>query len=142
MQTLAFSIAGCMAMDVADILRKGRHGLTGLDVSFLGDRAESPPHRFTGVKLYVHRARERSRRAVRRAIALSHETLLLGFELAAARYHVHHGVRGSALTTTGGNSVDPVVGDRTRLLYLDWLRGIAVVAMVLAHVTDSWTRDR
>ena len=26
-------------------------------------------------------------------------------------------------------------------MYLDWLRGIAVVAMVLAHVTDSWTRD-
>ena len=28
---------------------------------------------------------------------------------------------------------------RTRLQYLDWLRGLAVVAMVLAHVTDSWT---
>ncbi len=26
-------------------------------------------------------------------------------------------------------------------MYIDWLRGIAVVAMVLAHVTDSWTRD-
>jgi uncharacterized membrane protein len=25
------------------------------------------------------------------------------------------------------------------LQYLDWLRGIAVVAMVLAHVSDSWT---
>src|SRR4029453_2393553 len=27
-----------------------------------------------------------------------------------------------------------------RLRYLDALRGLAVVAMVLAHVTDSWTR--
>ncbi len=26
-------------------------------------------------------------------------------------------------------------------MYLDWLRGVAVVAMVLAHVIDSWTRD-
>jgi acyltransferase len=26
-------------------------------------------------------------------------------------------------------------------LYLDWLRGVAVVAMVLAHIIDSWTRD-
>jgi uncharacterized membrane protein len=26
-----------------------------------------------------------------------------------------------------------------RLLYLDWLRGVAVLAMVLAHVIDSWT---
>ena len=29
----------------------------------------------------------------------------------------------------------------SRLLYLDWLRGVAVIAMVLAHVIDSWTRD-
>ena len=28
-----------------------------------------------------------------------------------------------------------------RLQYLDWLRGVAVVAMVLAHVSDSWTED-
>jgi uncharacterized membrane protein len=28
-----------------------------------------------------------------------------------------------------------------RLQYLDWLRGLAVVAMVLAHVSDSWTLD-
>jgi acyltransferase len=27
------------------------------------------------------------------------------------------------------------------LLYLDWLRGIAVLAMVHAHILDSWTRD-
>jgi uncharacterized membrane protein len=32
----------------------------------------------------------------------------------------------------------PAIGQR--LLYLDWLRGIAVVAMVLSHVTESWTR--
>ena len=29
----------------------------------------------------------------------------------------------------------------SRLLYLDWLRGVAVIAMVLAHVIDSWTRE-
>src|ERR671917_1265019 len=28
-----------------------------------------------------------------------------------------------------------------RLLYLDWLRGVAVIAMVMSHVTDSWTRQ-
>jgi uncharacterized membrane protein len=27
-----------------------------------------------------------------------------------------------------------------RLAYLDWLRGLAVLVMVLAHVADSWTR--
>ena len=29
----------------------------------------------------------------------------------------------------------------SRLLYLDWLRGIAVLAMVHAHTLDAWTRD-
>jgi len=28
-----------------------------------------------------------------------------------------------------------------RKVYLDWLRGAAVVVMVMAHVTDAWTRD-
>ena len=27
-----------------------------------------------------------------------------------------------------------------RKVYLDWLRGVAVVIMVMAHVTDAWTR--
>ena len=27
-----------------------------------------------------------------------------------------------------------------RKLYLDWLRGVAVIVMVGAHVTDAWTR--
>ena len=26
-----------------------------------------------------------------------------------------------------------------RKRYLDWLRGVAVIAMVMAHVTDAWT---
>jgi uncharacterized membrane protein len=29
----------------------------------------------------------------------------------------------------------------TRLLYLDWLRGVAVLAMIHAHILDAWTRD-
>ena len=29
----------------------------------------------------------------------------------------------------------------SRLQYLDWLRGLAVLAMILAHVSDSWTLD-
>jgi uncharacterized membrane protein len=28
---------------------------------------------------------------------------------------------------------------RTRRAYIDWLRGVAVVIMILAHTTDSWT---
>ena len=72
-QTLAFSIAGCMAMDVVDILRKGRHPVVGLDVSFDGERAQTQPHRFTSVKLTFVVRGVVPGDAVRRAIALSHE---------------------------------------------------------------------
>ena len=72
-QTLAFSIAGCMAMDVVDILRKGRHDVRGLDVAFDGLRAQSPPHRFTDVTLNFTVHGDIPGDAVARAIALSHE---------------------------------------------------------------------
>jgi putative redox protein len=72
-QALAIAISGCMAMDVVDILRKGRHPLRALDVAFEGDRAATPPRRFVRVKLtfLVHGAVPPD--AVTRAIALSHE---------------------------------------------------------------------
>jgi uncharacterized membrane protein len=47
--------------------------------------------------------------------------------VAAPGYCVHHDLRGHALTD--------------RKPYLDAVRGIAVVIMVGAHVTDAWTRD-
>jgi putative redox protein len=72
-QALAFGIAGCMAMDVVDILRKGRHPLAGLDVAFHGERAQDPPHRFTSVTLMFTVTGAVPGDAVRRAIALSHE---------------------------------------------------------------------
>ena len=72
-QVLAFGIAGCMAMDVVDILRKGRHPLTGLDVAFHGERAEEPPRRLTSVTLTFTVHGDVPENAVRRAIALSHE---------------------------------------------------------------------
>jgi putative redox protein len=73
MQLLAFATAGCMAMDVIDILVKGRHPVTALEVGFHGDRAETAPHRFTNIKLMFTVHGEVPSDAVRRAIALSHE---------------------------------------------------------------------
>jgi putative redox protein len=72
-QTLAFSIAGCMAMDVVDILRKGRHEVRGLAVAFQGARAQTPPHRLTEVTLTFTVQGDIPGDAVKRAIALSHE---------------------------------------------------------------------
>jgi putative redox protein len=73
MQMLAIGIAGCMSMDVVEILRKGRHPVTGLVVEFHGERADTPPHRFTGIKLTFVVHGDIPGDAVRRAIALSHE---------------------------------------------------------------------
>jgi uncharacterized membrane protein len=53
--------------------------------------------------------------------------------LDAAGHRLGDDVRGRALNE---RSVVP-----SRLLYLDWLRGVAVLAMVHAHILDSWTRD-
>jgi putative redox protein len=72
-QALAFAIAGCMAMDVIDILRKGRHAVHAFEVTFHGVRAQEPPHRFTSVNLVFVVHGDVPGDAVRRAIQLSHE---------------------------------------------------------------------
>jgi putative redox protein len=51
MQALGFALAGCMAMDVVHILKKGRHDLRGLKVDLTAQRAQDQPHRFTEVAL-------------------------------------------------------------------------------------------
>ncbi len=71
--TLAFSIAACMAMDVIDIVRKGRHPVDGLEARVIGLRADDPPRRFTRIHLtFVVTGRVPSH-AIERAIALSRE---------------------------------------------------------------------
>lgn len=72
-QLAAFGLAGCMAADVVDILRKGRHPLTGLRVAFTGERAPEPPRRFVGITLHFHVSGAVPPEAVERAIALSRE---------------------------------------------------------------------
>jgi putative redox protein len=52
MQALAFALAGCMAMDVVYVIRKGRHDLRGLRVDLSGKRAQEDPRRFTAMTLH------------------------------------------------------------------------------------------
>src|SRR5262245_22813278 len=73
MQLAAFALAGCMAADVVAILQKGRHALTGLRVSFNGDRASDPPRRFLRITIHFHVSGAVPPEAVERAVALSHE---------------------------------------------------------------------
>jgi putative redox protein len=73
MTLLAQAIMGCMAMDVVHILKKGRHDLTGLTVSFNGERSQTEPKRYTKVHLAFEITGAVPREAIERAIALSHE---------------------------------------------------------------------
>lgn len=50
-QLLLLSLAGCMSIDVVDILRKSRVPLEALEVGVEGDRAPEHPKRFTAVRL-------------------------------------------------------------------------------------------
>ena len=72
-QYAAIGMAGCMSADVVDILRKGRHPLTAMRVTFTGTRAETPPRRFTAIRLHFEIAGAVPPAAVDRAIALSRE---------------------------------------------------------------------
>jgi putative redox protein len=73
MQLAAFGLTGCMASDVVEILRKGRHPLTGLRIAFTGERAAEPPRRFVRITLHFHVSGAVPADAVERAIALSRE---------------------------------------------------------------------
>lgn len=73
MQLAAFGLAGCMAADVVAILQKGRHPLSGLRMSFNGERAPEAPRRFVSISLHFHVTGAVPSDAVERAIALSRE---------------------------------------------------------------------
>jgi putative redox protein len=72
-QLLAVALAGCMAIDLADILTKGRHDLRGLRTSVTGLRAPEPPKRFQEIALHFVITGQVPAAAIERAIALSRE---------------------------------------------------------------------
>lgn len=53
-QMLLISLAGCMGIDVVDILKKSRVPLEALRVVVEGDRASEPPRRFETIRLTYH----------------------------------------------------------------------------------------
>lgn len=75
MESLLAALAGCMAIDVVDILLKGREELTGCTVTAEGDRREEPPRRYTAIRLaFELEGRDLSRTKAERAVRLSEET--------------------------------------------------------------------
>ena len=73
MQALGFALAGCMAMDVVHVLKKGRHDLRGLTVALVAERADEEPRRFTRVALRFTVTGNVPPEPIQRAIDLSRE---------------------------------------------------------------------
>lgn len=72
-QALAMGLAGCMAMDVVDIVKKGRHPLTAFEATLSGDRADEPPRRFLRITLHFVAHGDVPAGVVERAIQLSRD---------------------------------------------------------------------
>lgn len=72
-QLLAVALGGCMAIDVIDILRKGRHSVTAFRTTVNGERAPEPPRRLLTVELQFHVHGAVPDGAVARAISLSRD---------------------------------------------------------------------
>jgi putative redox protein len=73
MQALAFALAGCMAMDVVHVLRKGRHDLRGLRADLTGHRASEEPRRFDDIKLHYTITGNVPHAPIERAIQMSRD---------------------------------------------------------------------
>ena len=72
-QALAYAVMACMAMDVVDVVQKGRHELRGMTVRFEGVRAETHPRRYTSMDLRFELTGTVPDHAVARAIDLSRD---------------------------------------------------------------------
>ena len=72
-QTLAFSLAGCMGIDVVDVIEKGRFALKSVACEMKVFRASETPRRMTGVELHFAVTGDVPEDRVARAIALSHD---------------------------------------------------------------------
>lgn len=72
-EALAMALAGCMAIDVADIVLKGRHPLTALAAKISGVRRDDSPRRFVSFTLHFVVGGAVPPHAIQRAIDLSRE---------------------------------------------------------------------
>lgn len=72
-EALALALAGCMAIDVVDIVQKGRHPMKGLSASLTAERAPEPPRRFVKVDLHFVVEGDVPASAIERALQLSRD---------------------------------------------------------------------
>ena len=72
-QALAFALAGCMAIDVVHILKKGRLEPRSVKAHLEAERSPEDPKRLVSVHLHFVVAGEAAADKIERAIALSRE---------------------------------------------------------------------
>jgi putative redox protein len=72
-QALAFGLAGCMAIDVLVVIRRGRYDLEGMTAHLEAERAPADPKRIERVRLHYRLAGEIPPDRVERAIQLSRD---------------------------------------------------------------------
>ena len=72
-QALAFALAGCMAIDIAVVMRRSRLEMKGLRARLVAQRAQSDPKRLEQVALHFTVSGEIPPDRVEHAIALSRE---------------------------------------------------------------------
>jgi putative redox protein len=72
-QAVAMALAGCMAIDVADIVTKGRHPFTALEAKIVGQRRPDPPSHFVSFTLHFVITGTVPGHVMERAILLSRE---------------------------------------------------------------------
>jgi putative redox protein len=72
-EALGAAIAGCMSVDLAHILTRGRHEFRALRTRLVADRAPDDPHRFVHVALTFIIEGDVPRDAVERALQLSRD---------------------------------------------------------------------
>lgn len=67
------ALAGCMSIDVAHMLARGRRSPRAMRLRLVGDRAQEDPHRFLQVTLHFTIEGDVPSEVVERAIRLSRE---------------------------------------------------------------------
>lgn len=72
-EALGLALAGCMSIDVAHVLARGRRSPRAIRSRLVGDRAQEDPHRFLRVALHFTIEGDVPADAVERAISLSRE---------------------------------------------------------------------
>ena len=72
-QMLVLGLAGCMSIDIVDIIRKGRHPLTAFRTTISAERAPEPPRRVLRATMQFHVRGNVPPPVVERAIMLSRE---------------------------------------------------------------------